>query len=86
MIKAENLSYPSTVQVVNKFNYLHMEKKIYRYIQQQFDTDIYFWSKYVKCFRTLFYINSFSTLNKKQNIKYLHLTHPTKSMTFSWHY
>ena len=27
MIKAENLSYPSTVQVVNKFNYLHMEKK-----------------------------------------------------------
>ena len=26
MIKAENLSYPSTVQVVNKFNYLHMEK------------------------------------------------------------
>ena len=28
MIKAENLSYPSTEQVVNKFNYLHMEKNI----------------------------------------------------------
>ena len=33
MTSAENLPYHSTVQVVNKINYIHIEKKIYIYIQ-----------------------------------------------------
>ena len=28
MISAENLSYPSTTQAVNKTNYIHIEKNI----------------------------------------------------------